>query len=464
MKKYYNRREIIKMFGASALGAITAPYTSFASEIPEIAPTADTVILLWMAGGMAHTETFDPKTHQELTPGLDSRKLLSTFKTISSNVDNIKLSAGLENLAQVMDKAAIIRSLVNPDLGKVLHTRHQYHWHTGYVPPLTVAAPHIGSVISRTLGPKNPDLPAFIEIGQKIDGDGAEEINSFMTSGFLGREHSPFRIPYPSKAKDALSLPKGYDVKRFQNRSKYFKKLAKSNPYWEASSGFQRDGILSSIETADRILTSDVKKSFDLSLEPKEIYDKYNTSKFGLGCLLARRLTEAGARFIEVSSEYIAFGNWDTHNNGHERTVSLKKWIDVPVSQLIKDLDERGLLKRTLVVIASEFSRTAGRNPGGKGLETDIVIKDKRQYGMHRHFPKAGSVVMFGGGIKGGTVYGETNNVFPCETVVKPVKVMDIHASIYSAMGISPKTSYDIEERPFYVTQDGLGKVIKEIF
>src|SRR5258706_9934457 len=111
------------------------------------------------------------------------------------------------------------------------------------------------------------------------------------------------------------------------------------------------------MDTAHRLLSSPAAKAFDLALEPKESYAKYNTGRFGLGCLLARRLAEAGARYIEVTTEYIPFLNWDTHENGHSRIASMKTMIDTPVAQLVLDLEERGLLDRTLVVLASEFSR-----------------------------------------------------------------------------------------------------------
>ena len=131
--------------------------------------TADAVIVLWMAGGMAQTETWDPKRYTPFEPGVRTERVLSTFPGIDTAVDNIKISQGLERVARVMDRGAIIRTFQAPDLGYILHSRHQYHWHTGYVPPQTVAMPHIGSVISRTLGPKNPTVPAFIAIGQNME-------------------------------------------------------------------------------------------------------------------------------------------------------------------------------------------------------------------------------------------------------------------------------------------------------
>ena len=206
-----------------------------------------------------------------------------------------------------------------------------------------------------------------------------------------------------------------------------------------------------------------------MSLEPKESYQKYNTGRFGLGCLLARRLTEAGARFIEVTTEYIPFVNFDTHENGHTRMIDMKKTIDGPVAQLVLDLEARGLLNRTLIVLASEFSRDAlmeGRpdKPVKNQVVTPDNIEDIKFYGMHRHFTDAGSILMFGGGIKRGYLHGATAEDRPCKAIKDRVVIEDLHATIYRAMGISPRLSYENEKRPVYVTRDGVGKPIMELF
>src|SRR5213078_385387 len=185
------------------------PRPLLAESEEKINPTADTVIVLWMAGGMAHTETFDPKKFTAFEKGLESKAVLSTFPSIDTVVDGIKFSEGLEKLAKVMDRGTLIRSYTAGDLGFILHSRHQYHWHTGYAPPQTVAAPHIGAVISRTLGPKNPAMPAFIDIGHRFDLGEGEELKAFHTAGFLGSEYGPFLTPEPGQAKDAISPPKG---------------------------------------------------------------------------------------------------------------------------------------------------------------------------------------------------------------------------------------------------------------
>ena len=432
--------------------------------------SADAVIVLWMAGGMAQTETWDPKQYTPFEPGVRTEQVLSTFPSIDTAADHIKISQGLERVARIMDRGAIIRTFQAPDLGYILHSRHQYHWHTGYIPPQTVAMPHIGAVISRTLGPKNPTVPAFISIGQNMEiGGESAAVKAFHTAGFLGSEHGPFLVTNPQEAAAAVRPPAELGERRFLSRRQLYEKLLAKEPVYQYAGDFQRESLIRSLESADRLLTSPSAKAFDLSLEPRNIYDTYNTGRFGQGCLLARRLVEAGARFVEVTTEYIPFRYWDTHERGHERAKAMKEQIDAPLAQLILDLDERGLLGRTLVILASEFGRDA-ITEGKVGKEvrdqanTPDVMSAPEHYGMHRHFTAAGSVVMFGGGIKKGTLYGKTADERPCTTLENPVPVEDLHATIYHALGIAPTTSYIVEKRPIYVTNDGKGRPIRALF
>ncbi|HVY70998.1 MAG TPA: DUF1501 domain-containing protein [Verrucomicrobiae bacterium] len=492
----FNRRDFLKTASAATLGALAAgcPRALWGAEAEEkIIPTADTVIVLWMAGGMAHTETFDPKRYAPFVKGMSPNEVLSTFPSIDTAVDNIKISAGLERVAKVMDRATLIRTYTAGDLGFILHSRHQFQWHTGYAPPQTVACPHIGAVMSRTLGPLNPAVPAFINIGQRFDLGEGEELKAFTTAGFLGSEYGPFNIPFPDQAASAVRPPAGMSPGRFEDRNTFYKKLLAASPIGEHGSDYQKESLLRSLDNAHRLLSSPAAKAFDLSLEPVENVKKYlpegvdpgravaatetrdgsyeakTVGRFGLGCLLARRLAEVGARYIEVTTEYIPFLNWDTHEGGHEKLVNMKRQIDAAISQLVLDLEERGLLKRTLVVVASEFSRDAMlEGKPDKKVKDQVPVPDKlediKNYGMHRHFTDAGSVLMFGGGTRRGYVHGKTAEERPCKTLEKRVVIEDLHASIYHAMGISPKLAYEIEKRPFYVTRDALGKPVMDLF
>ncbi len=492
----WSRREFLKTASAATLTALAggAPRSLSAREPSEkIAPTADRVIVLWMAGGMAHTETFDPKRYTAFTPGMNPNDVLSTFPSIPTSVDGVRFSEGLESMGQVMDRGTLIRGMQAADLGFILHSRHQFNWHTGYVPPQTVAAPHLGAWIARTLGPLDPAVPAFINIGQRFDLGEGEELKAFTTAGFLGSEYGPFNVAFPEQAADAVRPPAGMSAGRFADRNKVYRQLLEASPIGRDGSGYQRESLLRAMDNAHRLLSSPAAKAFDLALEPIERARKYfpgyergmrfdaprdrfggkyeegMVGRFGLGCLLARRLCEVGARYIEVTTEYIPFLNWDTHENGHSRLVGMKQGIDAPIAQLVRDLEERGLLDRTLIVLASEFSRdmmVEGKPEKSVKDQVEVpeVINEPKHYGMHRHFTAAGSVLLFGGGMKRGHVHGVTADERPCRTIQDPVSITDLHATIYRAMGIPADHHYEVEKRPFYVTNDGKGKAVMDLF
>ncbi|HEX5790327.1 MAG TPA: DUF1501 domain-containing protein [Luteolibacter sp.] len=467
------RRQFLKALSASSLAAAMSGAPRAFGEEALVHPkaTADCCILLWMAGGMAAPEAFDPKRYKPFEKGLPVDQILSTFPAIDTALDGVKISAGLEEIAKVMDRATLIRSHVQPDLGSILHSRHQYHWHTGYVPPQTVAAPHIGAWMARTLGPRNPVMPAFINIGQKLEGHGeSEELKAFTTGGFFGSEFGPFNLPEPDEAARSVRPPDGMDPGRFGDRYKLYRKLVDANPHRDFMSDYQQESMLRSLENAHRLLGSKEKEAFDLTGEPEAVQQAYGTGRFGRGCLLARRLAESGARFIEVTTEYVPFEQWDTHENGHATAERLKREIDKPIATLIRELEERGMLDRTLVIIASEFSRdmliegVPGSTAKDQSRAKSDTLELPKHYGLHRHFTGGSSVVMFGGGMKKGYVHGATADERPLVAIKDPVSIEDLHATIFTAMGISPKTVYDIEKRPFYATKDGKGVPVKSLF
>lgn len=433
---------------------------------PKIEAKADAVILLWMAGGMAQTETFDPKRYTPYETGLRSDRVLSTFPSRPTVLDGVELSEGLEKIGRVLNRGTLLRSHRVGDLGFILHSRHQFHWHTGYEPPQSVAVPHMGSFISRTLGPKNPDIPAFIDIGQNMElGGESDSLKAFHTAGFLGSEHAPFLITEPKDAVASTQPSEFLGLSRFSNRYQFYKDLVAKSPLAGQGSEFQKESLRRSLENAHRLLTSPAAKAFDLTKEPEANAKRYGDSKFGQGCLLARRLVEAGARFIEVTSEYIPFRFWDTHENGHTRVKGMKETIDGPISQLVLDLEERGLLDRTLIVVATEFGRDMMMEGKPESLvKNQVTVPDlmtePKHYGMHRHFTEASSVLLFGGGMAKGKVYGETAPERPCRIVKDPVTISDLHATIYTALGIAPDTAYEVEKRPVYATKDGKGKAV----
>jgi hypothetical protein len=334
---------------------------------------------------------------------------------------------------------------------------------------VNVAAPHLGAWIAHALGPRKAAVPAYIDIGQPYEGNGeAEELKAFQTGGVLGSEFGPFRVPNPADAVATVRPPAGMTIDRFQSRYRAYRKLVENSPIGRHGSDYQRESLLRSLENADRLLSSDAAQAFDLTREPKAVFDAYNTGRFGQGCLLARRLIEAGARYVEVTTEYVPFLYWDTHDNGHTRLVDLKRQIDAPIARLVLDLEERGLLDRTLIVLASEFSRSVliegkkDRRVPDQVQQPDRV-DELKFYGHHRHFTGAGSVLLFGGGVKKGYVHGQTADESPFTTVKDPVSIPDLHATIYHQLGIGPRHGIVTEQRPFYVTKDGLGRPVNDL-
>jgi hypothetical protein len=314
-------------------------------------------------------------------------------------------------------------------------------------------------------------MPAFVDVGQRLDfGGEKEELKAFHTAGFLGGEYGPFLLADPSDAVSAVRPPKGMTPERFENRYRRYRELVRRGPLGEHGSDHQQESMIRAMENAYRLLSSPERAAFDLSQEPRDNYAQYDTGRFGLGCLLARRLVEAGSRFIEVTTEYVPFEGWDTHEEGHSRAERMKQSIDRPIAQLIIDLEQRGMLERTLVIVASEFSRdmiiegVPGSTAKDQSRAKSDVLLEAKHYGLHRHFTGGSSVLLFGGGVKRGYLHGATAEERPCLTMRDPVSVSDLHATIFTIMGISPKTAYTVEKRPFYVTEDGKGMPVAQLF
>jgi hypothetical protein len=213
-------------------------------------------------------------------------------------------------------------------------------------------------------------------------------------------------LPFLDQAIQAVQPPQGMTPGRFANRFRLYKKLLADSPVGRIGSDYQKDSMIRAMDNAHRLLSSPERKAFDLSLEPKESREKYGNERFGQGCLLARRLVESGARFIEVTTEYIPFVHWDTHENGHTTATRMKQVIDQPIAQLVHDLEARGLLDRTLIVLASEFSRdmmiegVPGSAARDQSRARTDVMKELKQYGLHRHFTGGCSVLMFGADVR----------------------------------------------------------------
>lgn len=494
-----NRRAVLKAGVSLAAGAALWPSVRVLGErtrlddgrarsLP-VDPKADAMILIWLPGGIAQTDTWDPKVYTPFEKGMSGSDLRGTCPLIDTPVDDIKLGAGLKRMAGVMDEATILRSLTNETMFGAIHLKAQYYMMTGYLFPAGVKAPSIGSVVSRTLGRRDENVPAYIYIGRDIDTSDEERlfISEYIGPGFYGVNHAPFMIPDPAEGLATLEAAAGMEVERIDRRSALLRQLVKAGAGAIGDSQKTQD-YLKTIDDARAMMDSPVKQAFNYreeesaetiaAYEPKiarnELRDTsyYNGQRFGHGLLLARRLVERGARFIQVEYQYGPFKGFDMHEFGASRMDEMKRQFDGAIAQLIIDLRERGLLERTQIVIMTEFGRTIAAQPAA-GVEPDgfaerqtgegLTIAEEGMYGFHGHFSSANSLVFFGGGFKRGFAYGRTADRHPMVPIENPVCLEDAHATIYRGLGIPADTSFITEGRPFYVTKDGKGNVVDEL-
>ena len=492
MAKNITRRQFLQTSAATAAGiglsrfASGAESDAAAKPKEKLTPRADSMIMIWLPGGMAQTDLWDPKKFTPFRTGMKGNELLGTCKPIPTSADGIFLGEGLENIASVMHHGTILRSLTNETKFGAIHLKAQYYAMTGYLFPVGVKAPSLGAVVARTMGRRNPQVPPYIYVGRDIDSSDEEKlfISEYLGPGFYGVNYAPFMIPEPAKGLSTLSAVAGMKMDRLDRRQEYLRTITGLEEKQLQSANKVHD-YLKVMDEARAMMDSPVKKAFDfLKDEKPEIVRAYSSkisaeqqldkgyyygNRFGHGLLLARRLVESGARYVQVEYQYGPFKGFDMHENGQQRMVEMKKQIDEPIAQLIRDLHERGLLERTLVCIATEFGRTiasapaAGKEAEGfaeKNTGEHLVLDSEKMYGFHGHFSSCNSMLFFGGGFKGGYVHGKTAPEHPMLAVENPVPLTDVHATIYKALGIPADQNYVTEGRPFYVTKDGKGKAI----
>jgi hypothetical protein len=454
-----------------------------------ITPRADSMVLIWLPGGIAQTDVWDPKEFTPFEKGMKGSKLLGTCRAIPTAADGVMIGEGLETIASVMDKGCILRSLANDVMFGAIHLKAQYYAMTGYLFPAGVKAPSIGAVVSRSRGRREASVPPYIYIGRDIDTSDEEKlfISEYIGPGFYGINHAPFMIPDAAKGMATLSAAAGVSIDRLDRRQQLFRGLNQlSDQSLRDASKAQE--YLKVMEDARAMMDSPVKRAFDYmrdekpetiaAYEPRissnDLLDKsyFYGQRFGHGLLLARRLLERGSRFIQVEYQYGPFKGFDMHESGGKRMAEMKKQIDRPIGQFIRDLHERGMLDRTLVVLATEFGRTIASAPAA-GTEPDgasethngekLVLDDEKMYGFHGHFSSCNTMAFFGGGMKRGYVHGKTAGHHPMVAVENPVRLIDAHATIYNAMGIPANSSFVTEGRPFYVTKDGKGRAVEAL-
>jgi hypothetical protein len=427
----FSRRDFVKLSLASAFGV------SYSGWLPRLARAAEAAgsthracILLWMAGGPTQTDTFD------LKPGHPNG---GPSKAIETAVPGIQISEHLPGIAKRMNDLAVIRSLTTQEGDHSAATRLMM---TGRRPGQEgINFPSLGSALAKELGDDNSDLPTYVSVSPfSFGGDMAGP-------GFLGPNYAPLVVSGDSADPEAranlsvenLRPPAGVGKKSMENRIGIAEFLQKDFSKRVASDSAKLHKA--NFERAVRMIDSNAKGAFKLDEEPAELRDKYGRNRFGQGCLLARRLVERGAAFVEVTLE-----GWDTHSDNFAQVGRLCESLDPAWSTLLDDLRERGMLENTLVVWMGEFGRTPKINDNG-GRD---------------HFPLAWSTVLGGGGVKGGQAYGKTGDS-GAEVADNPVKIGDLHATLCAGIGVDPfHENISPEGRPIPIV-DKTATVIEEL-
>jgi len=402
--------------GAAFLGLLD-PAILFAK--PRQGPrAADSVILLWMGGGMSHIDTFDPQ------PGSD---IGGPFEAIATTAEAIRISQHLPRLAKEFKHLSLIRSVTGSEFD---HDRATYVLHTGYPPLSSMKHSTLGSIVAKYKGPPRDEcLPPYVSIG--ID----------WAAGYLGPKYAPYYIGAAQQANANLVVPRGIGQKRFNDRLQLLKEFDKSfdrkHPGDAAMAAYAQN-----YNAALLMMRPQTAKVFDLDDEPQPVREAYGAqSGFGQGCLLARRLVQSGVRFVEV-----ALGGWDTHQDNFPRVQQLSGELDVAVSTLIQDLQTKHLLDRTILVLTSEFGRTPTIN-GNSGRD---------------HWPRVWSAVIGGGGLQAGRLIGRSDN--GQEVADRPIRVGKLHATLCQSLGIDyTLTNQTADKRPFRIVKDEAAAPIKEL-
>ncbi len=393
-------------------------------DYPNFEGTAKSIIHIYLPGGMAHQESFDPKPYAPI-------EYRGEMRQVKTKIPGKLFGETLAKTAQVADKLTIINSMSH---GEAAHERGTHNMYTGYRPSPALKYPSIGTIISQQFGPRN-NLPPYVCI--------PNQPNEFAGTGYLSSSFAPFSLgsdPANSgfKVRD-LNMYAGIDESRFATRrsaleavNDHFKKLEKSDKLSAMDTFYERAYSL--------ISSPQAREAFDLNKEDAKLRDAYGRNTAGARMLMARRLVEAGVRLVNLT-----YGGWDMHSRIVAGFKSQMPAFDQAFSQLVKDLDQRGLLDSTLIMVSSEFGRTPKMN---KDAGRD-------------HWPKVFSVVLAGGGVKRGYVYG-ASDATATEPERDPVGCQDLFATVYHTMGInSDKEIMAPGDRPIEIVNGG--KVIKDV-
>jgi uncharacterized protein (DUF1501 family) len=408
------RRAFVERFAKTFLGVSLIPSaTGLRAAGPTDGGTAKSVIYLYLRGGLSHIDTFDPK------PG---RPEMAGVRASTTSADGVQVSEWFPRLSRQMHHICLVRSMTST---QGVHDRGNYLAHTSYDATPTIAHPALGSWAVKLLGSENPLLPGNILINGSPQHPG---------SGYLGSHLAPLPIVDPGAGLQNARLPPQVTDANFARRTALAQamgsRFVERTPYRDASA-YQKIQ-----EKAVALMKSQDLKVFDISREEANTRAAYGAHTFGKGCLLARRLVESGVRFVEVEDDQ----NWDTHNDHVAAMKRMTPSADQAMAALLDDLHQRGLLRSTLVVMATEF----GRTPQLSGVTAG-----------RGHHPAVFTWWLAGAGMKAGYVHGKSD-VAGDRVEENPVTMPDFNATVAKALGLDlAHVEYSPSGRPFTVADKG---------
>lgn len=413
-----DRRDFLRTATVSAMSAAMAD-PSLAGKAQAVQGHAEHCIFIWLGGGMGQIDTFDPKGRGQNkgTPKVAG----SIYDSIPTCVPGVRLCEHLKKTAALMDRVTAIRTINHHVIDE--HAFATNLVHTGRMLSGTVTYPSIGSIVSAQRGPVNPDVPTYMLIGYP---------NVSRGPGFLGAKHGYVYLTDTESGPAGFTRPRFVNEERAATREKLLKTLR------SPGSGNKADYAEAQAE-AMRLSGPRFMQHFDLSREPADLRLSYG-GEFGQRCLLARRLVQAGVRFIEVSHNlnFINGTGWDVHNEGIDNQHTLIQELDTAFAALILDLEAHKLLDRTLIAIGTEFGRPAEFDAkGGRG-----------------HQGSCFTLVLAGGGLRHRGAYGVTDDLSK-KIVQDPVSIPDFLATIIAALGGDPAKELFDGSRPVPSTDDG---------
>jgi hypothetical protein len=404
----FDRRSFLRIGSIAAFGSLSWSdiLRAKAAAGKKVDPKDISIIHLWLAGGLSHLDTFDIK------PGAAS-KYACPFKSISTSIPGLHISEHLPRTAKLMNKVTLIRSMTHKQSA---HGAAQTLMLSGHDALPTLLVPAMGSIVSKELGPRN-ELPPYVVIPQPR-GNNAR-------AGFLGPKYNPFSAGDVNVAKYSvrdMDLPMGVDWARMEGRHSLLSLVDSKIKAWDASGTFET--LDSYYQSAFNLMKSErAKKAFNIAEEPANLRDSYGRTSMGQGCLLARRLVEAGVRFVSVGKGENA---WDHHGTIFPAYANeFMPELDNAFAGLLTDLESRGMLDSTLILVTGEFGRTA-----------EINVNNGRD-----HWPNCFSLVLAGAGVPGGQIVGESDKE-GMYVKDRPVEVPDLMASILHKVGVNYEKEY----------------------